>query len=161
MSVSSKPSPYLERIARGSEVEDTAAVPNLAEFIDPQLFYPPEEPYVVEAMLPIAALYGPEDMDEAYLVSAGCSLEEERARFEGIRQWMLEIGPEAALRIAPIIAVVDDGPTLVSADGWHRCLVAQRDFGLEEVPAVIVCPGNTINQVWHLFPERSMEPEPV
>jgi len=149
------PNPVLARVAHGEEVEDPSAVPNLAEFIDPQLFYPPEEPFLVKAMLPIAALYGPEDMDEAYLTSSVSSVEEERARFDGIRQWMQGIGPEAALRAAPIIAAVDDGPTLVTADGWHRCLVAQRDFGLDEVPAVIVCPGNTINQLWELFPEEA------
>jgi hypothetical protein len=145
----------LELIAQAWEIEDPDAVPNLAEFIDPQLFYPPEDPFMVEAMMPIAALYGSEDMDEAKLASNNRTLEAEKARFEGIRQWMRQMGPEVALRAAPIIAAVDDKLEFSCADGWHRCVGAQKDFGIEEVPVVVVCPGNTIHQIWRMFPEES------
>ena len=115
----------LALIAQAWEIEDPEAVPNLAEFIDPQLFYPPEDPFIVETMMPIASLYGSEDMDEAKLASDNRTQETEKARFEGIRRWMRQMGPEAALRAAPIIGAVDDKLRFSCADGWHRCLVAQ------------------------------------
>lgn len=150
----------LTRIARGGELEDPARVPNLGEFTDPQLFYPAEEPFLVEVVLPIAELFEGVGMDEMSLVAAGATREGELARFGGIRDWMAHTGPWEALCAAPVIATVDEKLEVSYADGWHRALLAQRDFGLTEVPVVVVCPGATINRIWEIYDTEDAAPAP-
>lgn len=63
--------------------------------------------------------------------------EEARERFGKVRAWMGgRGGPDAALQESPIILLLDDGD-LTLVDGWHRCVVAYRDFGATEVTAMV------------------------
>jgi hypothetical protein len=105
---------------------------------DAEAILEPEESDLIwfEVVIPIGA-FGATLPDLAGQTSLQ-ELEEERLRFETVRQWMKrEGGPKAALRKSPILALWErDRGRLVLLDGHHRMSVAQSQ-GLCWVTALV------------------------
>ena len=118
----------------GEVVEDPyKAAPDLEYVI-----YPEEEDYVWKmVVLPIDAVGADLSLD----ATAGCTQEDEDARFERIREWMSAKGVEVALKESPPIARMTDEFGLDLVDGRHRLALAYQN-GLREVRMMLgAAPG--------------------
>lgn len=66
----------------------------------------------------------------------GETAQEAAARWKTTRDWMAAAGPLLALDRCPVILEMKDGGISV-ADGWHRCVLAREEFGLQAVRALV------------------------
>ena len=86
----------------------------------------------------ILDMFPEDEMDETRSLE-GETPEMASERWALVRKWMTqEGGAAAAIAKSPIIGLIHDGDRkIMPVDGWHRCVVAFRDYGLEEVTALI------------------------
>lgn len=91
--------------------------------------------------IPVTALF----RDEELVIETieGESPANAQLRWDMVRQfYRREGGPAEALRKSPVIALLHrEG--VACGDGWHRCVVAVRDYGTRTVTALL---GRQIRQ---------------